>query len=140
MAKATRKLAGRSEKRKPPPHAFKSGNPYAWKPGQSGNPGGSSKAQREAADYIADQVRRRLPELIRSTLNQVIGHIDDATDAEIELVQRGLASGIRKGNPQLAIEFLARAAGKVKDQIELGGIEGGAPIEIGVIMLPPEED
>lgn len=60
-----RKVTAKPAKRKPRGKPFEKGNPYRWKPGESGNPSGNAEsllvraalirhAQRDAADALDD--------------------------------------------------------------------------------------
>jgi hypothetical protein len=104
--------AGNSAKRgagKP----FQPGNEHAWKPGQSGNPAGRPRDQAESAAYIARRLREEF--------------LDQAIDA--------LKFHAVKGSAPHMIEALNRVAGRVLQELEVGG-----QAVIGVVVLPPEDE
>jgi hypothetical protein len=111
--KAAPASAGNSAKRKPRGKPFAEGNEHAWKPGQSGNPAGRPRDQAESAAYIARRLREEF--------------LDQAVDA--------LKFHAVKGSAPHMIEALNRVAGKVLQELEVGG-----QAVIGVVVLPPEDE
>jgi hypothetical protein len=108
--KSAIKIAGVSgKKRKAPSTAFKPGNPYAWKKGQSGNPAGYTKSAAETAAYIAQRLR------------------EEFTDQLIDAIKFHALKG---ASPYMA-EAVNRMAGKVSDKLELTGADG-APVSVEV--------
>ena len=108
-----------------------------WPKGVSGNPSGFPASKRAAAKYVEAEARRRLAQLVRSNLNQAIGHTEDATEEEVAATQKELAAGLQKGNPTLAIEYLERAAGPLKLQLEVS--EPPPPPAIDLSLLTDDE-
>lgn len=85
-------------------HLFKPGNPYAWKPGQSGNSNGRRGA-------ITDRIRERLDEVMPGD--------EDGRRRKVVIadVLVDLACG---GNLQAIREVLDRSDGKVTQRLEVG--------------------
>ena len=75
-----------------------------WKPGQSGNPGGRPK--RDVASEIARAV----------------------FEGNEEAIYRALCKALLKGNPRLFVALAERAYGKLREAVELSGIEGLAEL------------
>lgn len=91
-------------KKKPPPHA--------WKPGQSGNPGGRPKKSRE------------LEELIREALT-----MPDGRNKAVERLLGIMAEGEDKDSIAAAKLLKAYGYGNPRQQVEVTGEDGG-PLEI----------
>ena len=100
--RAARLSAGSSATRRPRGRPSRKGNPFASRPGQSGNPAGVPKDRREAAEYVARRPREEF--------------IDQVVDALKVCAARGSATHL--------VEALDRMAGKVPDKAELTGEDG----------------
>ena len=72
---------------------FEKGNSYRWKPGQSGNPTGSSRKQ-ILSDAYRDMLAQPMPVNLKEHIAEMIA--DGATVAEI--IAWATASGALKGN------------------------------------------
>ena len=136
--KSARLRAGSSaEKRKATGRPFGPGNPYRWNPGQSGNPAGYPKGLAEAKKLVEETTRAHLLRLLDTSLLQAIGYDPDDAPEKIALTRQALAAGIAKGNPTLLVELLTRAAGKVKDEVEVSGnvnVESADAIARRIVM------
>jgi len=75
-----------------------------WKPGQSGNPGGRPKSD------VASEIARAVFE------------------GNEEAIYRALCKALLKGNPRLFVALAERAYGKLREAVELSGIEGLAEL------------
>ena len=70
-----------------------------WKPGQSGNPGGRPK--RDVASEIARAV----------------------FEGNEEVIYRAMLKALKKGNPRVFKELAERGFGKLRQGVEMSGIE-----------------
>jgi hypothetical protein len=97
--KPARRGGGSSATREPPRgKPFEKGNPYAWKPGQSGNPSGVPKDRAAAAAYIERRLREEF--------------LDHAINA--------LKVYAMKGSAPHMIEALNRMAGRATEAAAAG--------------------
>lgn len=71
-----------------------------WKPGQSGNPGGRPKSD------VASEIARAVFE------------------GNEEAIYRGLCKALLKGSPRLFVALAERAYGKLREPVELSGLDG----------------
>jgi len=94
--------------------------PHQYKPGQSGNPGGSPKKQ-PVTDYLIDQLDQPLPDSMKEKLSPIFVEVygTEATFGQLlafKLVAQGL-----KGDMQAAKEILDRVEGKVAKKVDHSG-------------------
>lgn len=104
-----------SAKRKPRGRPFPKGNPWAWKPGQSGNPAGRTSLVRIGEAY-----------------SKILGIPipDDPMDRTYaEAIAQKVAELALKGNLFAVEEIADRTEGKPKQPVEHSGPDGG-PIVI----------
>lgn len=94
---------------------------HRWKPGQSGNPEGFSKAKREAQNYFEKEALRRWEALVRSWLDQAIGHTEDMSPEEIAIRQKAVATGLQKPPAEIAKLIAERVMGRVPQALEHSG-------------------
>ena len=99
-----------------------------WKKGQSGNPKGAPKRGESWAEII-----KRVGELTPSEaaarsqeLAEKLRAIGDAVTLKEAVVIRIYAALLEDPNPGLVNSFMDRSDGKVKEQLELTGKQGGA--------------
>ena len=71
-----------------------------WKPGQSGNPGGRPKHD------VASQIARAVFE------------------GNEEAIYRAMCKALLKGSPRLFVALAERAYGRLRESLELSGLEG----------------
>jgi len=94
-----------------------------WKPGQSGNPSGSSAISRQIATlkkFNKVEAERVLSKFLNWPVDQLIEFIQDKSNQVLEtLVARVLLEAIRKGDHSRAEWVLQRLIGKVKEEIEM---------------------
>ena len=102
-------VKGRSGR--PAQDATSAGLSTRWKPGQTGNPAGSSKKERLTA-----LLRRKLEAVVDPT-NPDAGTVGDK-------VVEALLTEAKSGNVRAIQEVFDRSDGKVKSELDLGGSLG----------------
>lgn len=106
---------------KPTGKPFAKGNPYAFKPGQSGNPAGRPKS-------------RTLSEAYRALLSQPLK--DDPTRTVADVVAAAMVQNAFAGDVAAAKELADRTEGKAKQGIDLTvGERVSGPLELAIERL-----
>ena len=108
----------------------------AWKPGQSGNPGGRPKNEQSISYWMSEYGQMTPAQLAdlciqyASELKKVKGEMSMFAHIAI----RALMGQINEPTPGLFALILDRTEGKVKDKLELTGAEGG-PVVVTTIEV-----
>lgn len=136
-----------SDKRAAPKSAFKPGNPYRWKPGESGNPSGARKGPR-LSDLLHEALQAPMPanqvqalqELIEAgaTIGEIIAWVTSLRAAGGDLEAMAAIADRTEGAPtqELRVNDLtgdelakAREHALAWEQARFGGAATPAPAE-----------
>jgi hypothetical protein len=120
-AAATKKAPADKQRKNSGKKLFAKGNPYAFKPGQSGNPAGRPKS-------------RTLSEAYRELLRQPLR--DDPTRTVADVVAAAMVQNAFAGDVAAAKELADRTQGKAKQGIDLTvGERVSGPLELAIERL-----
>jgi uncharacterized protein DUF5681 len=118
---ATKKAPADKQRKNSGKKLFAKGNPYAFKPGQSGNPAGRPKS-------------RPLSEAYRALLSQPLK--DDPTRTVADVVAAAMVQNAFAGDVAAAKELADRTEGKAKQGIDLTvGERVSGPLELAIERL-----
>ena len=110
---------------------FRKGNPGAWKPGQSGNPGGRPKGANLTAAILRKLAADPDDEGIGKATRQI-------ADRVVEALTSGNGKGIEDMTALLK-ETWDRTEGKVTDKVEASVRTDSTTLELhGAMQNPPE--
>lgn len=133
-------------KKKPRGRPFKKGElpPVGhppWPKGTSGNPEGGRLTQTQRLARFRERADGLFEDFLDTFLIRAIG-FNENTPKKGKLSRENIISAITTGRLKLSPEYakihIDRLLGKQALKLEHSG-EGGKPIEIGVIVLPPEK-
>jgi len=110
--------------------------PTAWQKGQSGNPGGRPKNEQSITYWLKEfgaMTPAQLAELCEDYAKE-LRKIKGNMSMFAHIAVRTLMGQINEPSPGLLAQLLDRTEGKVKDQLELTGADGG-PVAITTIEV-----
>lgn len=116
-----------SKNSKPREYNFKPGNPWRWKPGQSGNPGGRPKSHKELETFI------------QAIFNESIGVGDHPDWSRLKLMLRGMMTSKSAADHAIVLEH---AYGKVAQPFTVEPSEAALKLmeQLGLTLEDVKQD